>query len=174
MQTIDGRKDAKLHPASGKFIITVASHMSTNVVTPPTVTHIGSAGGEIGLEVKGFPRNNCITGKTNGIAMTPRACVAREKQRPFSVSGNVQNVQMVQHPQRIHPFPGILILTGLIGLVDPPVIRSLLPVHPPKIHAVLLIGMVQHIKIVCHKLFGENIKRNTLAAFGIYATFFCH
>ena len=152
MQTINGRKYAKLHPAQQKLHILVAAHMTADVVTPPAVTDVGRCSGKVGLKLQRFPSYGCITGEADGIPVAAGTGIAGEKHRPLAISGNVQNMQMVQHPQRIHPFSRILIFSGCIRLMNPVIISSLLPIHPPKIYSLFFIGMMEDIEIVGHKV----------------------
>ena len=58
--------------------------------------------------------------------------------------------------------------------MDPPVVCSLLPVHPPKIHAVFFIRMVENIEIAFHVPGRQNIQLYPLLAGRIDAVGCCH
>ena len=58
---------------------------------------------------------------------------------------------------------------GLIALPhDLRVIGTLLPVHPPEVHAVLLIGEVQHLEVGLEELRIQAVEGNSLAGGGIH------
>ena len=174
MQAVNGREHTQLQPPHLHFIIPITRLMTANIMTPCGVANVGRSCREIGLEIQGFPGHIGITGEAHRIPLAAGTGISREEHGTLSVPGNVQNMQMIQHPQGVKSLSGILILTGLIGLVNPPVICSLLPIHPPKIHTICLIGMMQYIKVMGHKFLGQHIERNPLAAFGIDTAFGSH
>ena len=49
------------------------------------------------------------------------------------------------------------------------VVGALLPVHPPEVHAVLLIGEVQHLEVGLEELRIQAVEGNGLAGGGIHA-----
>ena len=164
----------QLQPADKHLIIPIAAHMAADIMAPPGIADIGRHGGELGLELQRLPGHKGIAGEADGITLAAGAGIAGEEHGTLAVAGNIQNVQMIQHPQRIQPFPLILILSGLVGLVDPAVIGTLLPIHPPEVHTVLLIGMVDNVKIIRHMLLGQDVQRNTLAGSRIDAGSLSH
>ncbi len=159
----NGRKGAQLQPAGCQFIIPDAHHVTADVMTPPGISHVGGADGEVGLEVQRSPGDKGIARKAHRIAVTAKACIAGEDQGSFPLSGIVQIVKMVQHPQRIQS----LCLSG----------SALLPVDPPEVHPVLLMGMadaaevgIQEMRIgdvEFHFLFGGRIDAHLFGHGGI-------
>ena len=101
--------------------------MTADVMTPHPVADVRGGGGEIGLEVQRIPCNDCISRKTDRIAVTSGTRVSGKCHRTFSVSSAVQIMIVVQHPQRIQSFH-FADSTGL-------------PVYPPEVHALFLLWM---------------------------------
>ena len=133
VQPVDGRKYAQLIPAPLQLVVLIAVHVPADVMAPPAVADVGRRAGEIGLEPQGFPGDHRVSGKAHGISVGARPRVTGEGHRPLSVPGIVQEMEMVQHPERIQP----------LHFGD----AALLPVDPPEIHAPLFIGMMDVFKI---------------------------
>ena len=69
MQTVNWGKYAKLYPAKCQLIVTIAKHMSADIVTPPAISNIGSCAGKIRLEIQGLPGYDTITGEAYWISV---------------------------------------------------------------------------------------------------------
>ena len=95
VQTVNGRKDSKLHPSCRQFIVPASSHMSADVMTPPAVSHIAGIGCKIGLKIKRFPCDIAVSGKPHRIAMTSHSGITGKGQSPFSASPAVHIVIVV-------------------------------------------------------------------------------
>jgi hypothetical protein len=80
--------------------------------------------------------------------VTTRSGVSRERESTLSLATRVEEVVVVQDPQRIQPF--------LLGE------RTLLPVHPPKVHAFILVGVMQELEIGFEELLASRFERNGL------------
>ena len=127
------RKDSELEPAAGHFIILKSIHMSADIMAPPAIADIRGRAGKIRLESKRFPGYHRISGKTYRISVRAGPCIAGKGHRAFSIPRTVQKMKMVQHPQRIQSF----------HFGD----AALLPVKPPEIHTLFLIGMMGILEI---------------------------
>ena len=139
VQTVDRRKYAELQPADIKFVVLVAEMVSAYVVTPPRITDIGRRRGHIRLEFQARPRHGGIARKSHGIAVAALFCVARQYERALALVLLVQELVVVERPQRVKP-----------GHVAP---LALLPVYPPEVHALFFIRAQNIVKIRLHYLF---------------------
>ncbi len=81
MQTVDRAERAQLVPADLQLLVTVAEHVAADVVAPPAVADVGSAGGEFRLELERFPRHDGVAGEADRVAVRARAGVTREGER---------------------------------------------------------------------------------------------
>lgn len=77
MQAIDRAERAKLVPTGFQMLVTIATHMTANIVTPPSVADIRRGSSEIRLELQGFPRNNGVSREADRIAVRTRQHTAR-------------------------------------------------------------------------------------------------
>ena len=92
--------------------------------------------------------------------MAAQSAVTGQNNAPFSVSLQVQQMVVVQHPERVQSLYSAVL--------------SLLPVNPPEVHSDFLIGMVQVFKISLQKFNAGHIKVNRVLMFHIDAQFLCH
>ena len=92
MQAIDRAERAKLVPTGFQMLVTIATHMTANIVTPPSVADIRRGSSEIRLELQGFPRNNGVSREADRIAVRTRASIPREGERPTVVAFRATHV----------------------------------------------------------------------------------
>ena len=160
VQAHNGGENAELHPAHRQLFVPVTVHMAADVMAPPAIPCVACVGREVGLKVQGFPGDDGVPGKAHGIPVASQAGIAGKGQPPLSVFFAVQEMVMVEHPQRIQP--------------GNPGFPALLPVHPPKIHPLLFHGMVQAGKIRFQEIRIRPVKFNGFPGFGIPAQGLCH
>ena len=72
----NGRECTKLGPAGHHLIIFIAHHMTADIVAPPAIADIGCGFCKIRLKIQRLPGGHRITGKSDGITMAARSCVA--------------------------------------------------------------------------------------------------
>ena len=129
-------------------------------MAPPAVTDVGSGRCKVGLEVKGIPGDMGISGKTYRISVASGTCISGKSHRTFSVSGAVQEMEVVEDPQRIKPFDLA--------------VASLLPVDPPEIHTFFLSRMMKIFEIGFHKFRTCRIAYYRVLIFIIHTHGLCH
>ena len=154
VQTVYGAEYAELHKAYKQLVVLDAAHMSSDVMAPPGVSGIAGGGGEVGKVLQGLPGHHGVSREAHGIAVGADACVAGKDQL-FLIFGNVKGVVVVQSPK------GVVALQGGGG--------SLLPVNPPEVHAVLLVGLVQKGEVGVDKVVVGKIKFHLFFGGGIHA-----
>ena len=93
--------------------------------------------------------------------MATGSAVTREEHRTLSAAGNVENVEMVEQPKRINDFA---LVSGTVGLniANPPVVSTLLPVHPPEVNAVILVLVMEDVEVFFHKVRRKNVEGNDI------------
>ncbi|KAF3935567.1 hypothetical protein ABW19_dt0203093 [Dactylella cylindrospora] len=101
-------------------------------MTPPTIANIRGGSGEFRLELKGFPGSNSVTGKSDGISVAAGTSITRKDQWVLSNFCVVQEMKVIEQPQRIHAFH--------LG------VRTLLPVNPPKVASYFLQWPMHNVK----------------------------
>ena len=74
------------------MFVTIATHVTANIVTPPSVADIRRGSSEIRLELQGFPRNNGVSREANRVAVRTRASIPREGERPTVVAFHTAHV----------------------------------------------------------------------------------
>ena len=153
MEPVDGRKDAQLYPADGQVVIPHATHVSADIVAPPSISDVGGIRSKIGLEGQAVPGDHCISGKSHRIAVAAGSCIAGECQPPRAGAPAVQIMIMVEHPERIQAFD----LRGI----------PLLPVNPPEVYAFLLHGMKYRLEICLQELGIRHVKLHRVSAFRV-------
>ena len=160
VQAHNGGEYTKLHPAGGQFIFPVTVAVAANVMAPPAITYIGCGSGKIRLIVQRFPGNKGTAGESDGIAVAAQTGKAAEVHSTVAAASVVQIVIVIEHPQ------GIVAGHTCVG--------ALLPIHPPEIHAHLLIGMMQILEIGVHKFPIGHIKGNGDFLLRVHAQFLSH
>ena len=113
--------------------------VSAYVVAPPRIADVGRRSGHIRLEFQARPRHGGIAGKSHGIAVAALFRVARQYERALALVLLVQELVVVERPQRVKP-----------GHVAP---LALLPVYPPEVHALFFIRAQNIVEIRLHYLF---------------------
>ena len=155
VQPQDGGKYTELEPAQIELVIFRIAHVVTaDIVGPMGIADVGSGVSKIGLEIQSVPGDSCITAEAQRIPVGPDACIPGKDQRTLAVFGQIQGVVVVADPQRVQsrPFaPG-----------------TLLPVDPPEIHAVRLVGLVQDPEIGIQEIGIGTVEGNSLAV-GLFA-----
>ncbi len=116
-----------------ELVVLVAEEVPADVVAPPAVADVARGRGEVRLEVQRRPRDHGVAGEADRVAVAADPGVAGERQGPLAVSPGVQEVVVVEQPERIEP--------GNAG--DP----ALLPVEPPEVDALGLARMVQLLEV---------------------------
>ena len=159
--TVDRAERAQLVPADLQLLVTVAEHVAADVVAPPAVADVGSAGGEFRLELQRLPRHDGVAGEADRVAVRARAGVTREGERArvaFAVvaavvAGGIEVMQVVQAPQRVE--------------ARLPRQAALLPVNPPEVDAIFLHRVVELVEVDLHELRIGQVELHGLAAFRI-------
>ena len=154
MKTVDGREDPILIPSRFQLVVSSSLHVPANIMAPPAVTDVGGRVGKIRLEGKALPGNHRVSRKTYGVTVGAHPCITRKSHRTLSLSGAVQKVIVVQHPEGVKPLH--------LG------VGSLLPVKPPEIHALILHGMMNLLEINLQEFRIRNIKVHRLFLFLVY------
>ena len=154
MQAIDRAERAKLIPAGFQMFVAVPTHVTANIVTPPSVADIRRGSSEIRLELQGFPRNNGVSREADRIAVRARSRIPREGKRPIPVTPGIQVVQVVEHPQRVESR-----LTGH---------TALLPVEPPEVNAFGFHTMM-HVEVGAYEIRIREVEFHCLFGCGINA-----
>ena len=160
MKTHDRRKDPVLCPAGGHLVILISKHMSADIMAPPSITDVGGCGCKVWLKIKGIPGNMSISGKAYRISVASGTCISGKGHGTFSVSGTVQEMEVVEDPQRIKPFDLA--------------VASLLPVDPPEIHTFFLSRMMKIFEIGFHKFRTCRIAYYRVLIFIIHTHGLCH
>ena len=155
VQPVHGREHTELHPAGVELGIAASEHMSADVVRPPCEPDIRRRRRKAGLQSQTAPAHESVSRKAYGIAVRAHSRVARQYERRAPVPARVEGVIVVEHPERV----GVLHL----GL------GALLPVYPPKVHPVRLVGMVQDIEISRQKLGIGEVEFHRAAGCGVNA-----
>ena len=149
VQPQNRREHAELHPPQRQLIVAGTEHVAADVVAPPPVAGVGGRGGELGLELQRRPGDHRVAGEAHRIPVTARSGVPGEGQRPPPVARGIEEVEMVQHPQRVDAVhPGVL---------------ALLPVDPPEIDAVVLQTPVQYGEVGLQEGRVGDVERDRLA-----------
>ena len=154
MQSVDRTERAKLVPAGFQMFVAVSTHVTADIVTPPSVADIRSGSSEIRLELQGFPRNNGVSREADRIAVRARSRIPREGKRPIPVTPGIQVVQVVEHPQRVESR-----LTGH---------TALLPVEPPEVNAFGFHTMM-HVEVGAYEIRIRQVEFHRLFGCGIDA-----
>src|SRR4029079_7549262 len=100
VQPLARGEGAELHPAGGELVVAVALEVAADVVAPPAVAGVGRGRGEVRLEVPRLPGDVRVPGEADRVAVAADAGVARERQRPATVPARVEEMEVVEQPQR--------------------------------------------------------------------------
>ena len=155
-----GGEYAVLHPSGHQLVVPDTHHMAADIMAPPSVADIAGRVGEVGLELEALPGNHCISGESHRVSVASHAGIAGEGHGTVSFPFAVQEMVMVQHPQRIQSR----------NLRD----GSLLPVQPPEVHAFLLQRMMQILQVDFHEFGIRRVKLYRNLAGGVNAHLFSH
>ncbi|OIQ88931.1 hypothetical protein GALL_291620 [mine drainage metagenome] len=101
VQPQHGRERAELEPPGRELVVLGPEEVPADVVAPPAVADVARRRGEQRLERERRPRDHGVAGEPDGIAVAARARVPREGQGPTAVAGAVEEVEVVEHPQRV-------------------------------------------------------------------------
>jgi hypothetical protein len=148
VQAQDRREQAELHPAGGELVVAHAEDVAADVVAPPAVADVRRRGGELGLEVQRRPRDVRVAREPDRVAVAAGPRVARERERPPAVAPGVEEVEVVEHPQRVDP------VDARVG--------ALLPVEPPEVDALLLERVVHNLEVGAQELRVGDVERDRL------------
>ena len=133
MQAQDRREHAELDPAGDQLVVLDAEEVPADVVAPPAVAGVGCRCGELGLEVQRLPGDDRVAREADGVAVAADAGIARERQGAAAVARGVEEVEVVEQPQRVEP--------RQLGHL------ALLPVQPPEVDALVLERVVQLLEV---------------------------
>ena len=108
-----------------------------------------------GWNVQRFPAEDDVARESDRVAVAARPRVAREEERALAVAGGVEEVEVVEHPERVD--------AGDAG------VRTVLPVHPPEVDALRLHRVVQHREVRREEGGVVDLERDLLAQLGVAA-----
>ncbi len=154
VETVDGREHPELYPAQNQHIVPGSAHVSADVMAPPAVADVGGGAGKVRLKVQGRPGSHRISGKTDGIAVRAVAGIPGKGHGTLSVPAAVQEVDVIEHPQRIQ--------SGDLGSL------SLLPVDPPEVHSLFLHGVKDAGEVGFYKLRIRHVKFDGFLCFLVH------
>lgn len=126
----------------------VPKHVSTDIMTPLTVSDITGRSSEFGLERQTVPGNDRITREANRVTMTSGTGISRECESPIALAARIDEMVVVEHPERVD--------AGHFG------IRALLPVEPPEIDAFIFERVVQFLEVFRKELLVGAFERDWL------------
>ena len=131
---------AILKPSCVHLRINRITEVSSDIMAPISIKHIGSCSGEVWLEIKRLPRDGSVTRETDLIAMVAQASPTVVQKRTLV---------------------GVALHVGEVAVVDPPcimellhidIIHMLLPIEPPEVNSLLLHRMHYVLEHGSHEL----------------------
>ena len=160
VHTVDWIEYAKLQKAQIKLVVLHAEMMTADIVAPPRVADITCRCGEVWHQAKCFPRDRGIPRKADGVAVRADPRVTGYDQRMCVILSVIKIVVVVECPEGVQTVHCRFC--------------ALLPVDPPKINAVALIGVMKHTEIFRYEFFIRDIKFNHFFGGRIYPHCLCH
>ena len=160
MQTVDGREHAELQPSDIELIVFIAEMMPAYIVAPPGIAHVRRRRRHIGLEFERAPGHEGVARKAHGIAMAPLFGIAGENERALALVFLIEEMIVVERPERIEP--------GNVADL------ALLPIYPPKIHAVFFVRAMNVVEIGFDVILVCQRKTYLLFARRIHTDRLCH